>query len=58
MSDYPECPVCLDIYGIEENHIKAPKVLNCGHSLCKECLLSLIERSNENFISCPQCTKN
>ena len=38
--------------------IKAPKVLNCGHSLCKECLLSLIERINDNFISCPQCTKN
>ena len=36
--EIPECPICLDIYGIEESHIKAPKIVDCGHSLCKECL--------------------
>ena len=55
MSEYPECPICLDIYGIEQNHIKAPKILSCGDSLCKECLEKIIKLSEENFIECPNC---
>jgi len=57
MSGYPECPVCLDIYGTEKEHIKAPKFLDCGHSLCKECLSDIINRSKDNFILCPKCNR-
>ena len=51
----PECQICLDIYGINVNHIKAPKFLSCGHSICKECLKGIIQKSTENFILCPFC---
>ena len=51
----PECQICLDIYGINVNHIKAPKFLSCGHSICKECLEGIIRKSTENFILCPFC---
>ena len=51
----PECQICLDIYGINVNHIKAPKFLSCGHSICKECLEGIIQKSTENFILCPFC---
>ena len=55
MADYPECPVCKDIYGNKEGHIKEPKILKCGHSICKECLEALIKDENEEFFSCPKC---
>ena len=51
----PECQICLDIYGINVNHIKAPKFLSCGHSICKECLEGIIRKSTENYILCPLC---
>ncbi len=47
--DYPECPICYDIYGINAKHIKTPKVLECGDTLCKECLENLIKREKEEF---------
>ena len=54
--EYPECPICLDIYGITNDHIRAPKILDCGDSLCKECLERIIKKSNEVFL-CPICKK-
>lgn len=57
MSEYPECPICLDIYGIDQNHFKAPKILSCGDSLCKECLEEIIKRNEGNFILCPNCNE-
>ena len=53
--DYPECPICLDIYGNNLEHIKAPKVLQCGDTFCKECLEDLIKRENEEIFNCPMC---
>ena len=53
--EYPQCPICFDIYGIDNKHIRAPKVLKCGDSLCKECLEKIIKRDNENFFLCPLC---
>ena len=53
--DYPHCRNCKDIYGIALDHLKAPKVMDCGHSICKECLEKII---NENFgkkFICPFC---
>ena len=32
-SDYPQCPICYDIYSININDFKAPKVLDCGDYL-------------------------
>ena len=55
MEGYPECPICLDIYGIDQSHIRAPKVLNCGDTLCKECLGKIMKKSTEEFFECPVC---
>ena len=44
MEKYQECPICLDIYGPNENDIHAPKVLKCGHTICKECLEEIIKK--------------
>lgn len=55
MEGYPECPICLDIYGIDQKHIRAPKVLNCGDTLCKECLEKIINKSEGEFFDCPVC---
>ena len=52
-----ECPVCLDIFGSNLSHIKVPKVLQCGHSVCRECLENLNENAENNFFSCPICNK-
>ena len=54
LDDYPHCPICLDIYGINLQDIKAPKIIDCGDSICKECLQDLIRRKNKN---CPICKK-
>ena len=54
MADYPECPKCSDIYGNKSTHIKAPKILRCGDSICKECLENIINTKEEFFI-CPEC---
>ena len=58
MEEYPECPKCLDIYGINSSHIRAPKILKCGDSICKECLEEIIKSTKEDFFLCPECNKN
>ena len=57
MAEFPECPLCSDIFGNEENHIKVPKLLNCGDSICKECLEELILKTEGAFFLCPTCQK-
>ena len=57
MAEFPECPLCSDIFGNEENHIKVPKLLNCGDSICKECLEELISKTEGAFFLCPTCQK-
>ena len=44
-----ECSICLDVFGNSIKHAKAPKILKCGHTFCKECLQDLIKRYEENF---------
>ena len=56
--DYPECPICLDIFGNNSNHIKAPKILKCGDSICMECLEKAIKDTKEEFFICPKCKQN
>ena len=53
--ELPECPICLDIFGISQSHIRAPKILKCGDTFCKECLEKIIKISNEDFFFCPMC---
>ena len=55
MEEDLECPICLDIFGINQRHIKTPKVLNCGDTICKECLETILKKSTEEFFLCPLC---
>ena len=47
--EFPECPICLDIYGNTQEHIKTPKILKCGDTLCKECLENIIKRNENDY---------
>ena len=53
--EFPECSICLDIYGNSQIHERTPKVLKCGDSICKKCLEDIINRSETDFFECPQC---
>jgi len=57
MEEYPECSICLDIFGNNISHIKAPKILKCGDTFCKECLEKIIKNTKEDFFLCPLCKK-
>ncbi|XP_025114005.1 protein PML-like isoform X2 [Pomacea canaliculata] len=41
-----ECPVC-------NNHFIMPKILPCGHLVCRHCIIFLISSKNE--LHCPVC---
>ena len=53
--EFPECSICLDIFGNSLSHIRTPKFLKCGDTICKECLEDLIQNTNEEFVICPIC---
>lgn len=53
--EFPQCPKCLDIYGINKDHIKAPKIIQCGDSICKECLDEILKKDESEFFQCPVC---
>ena len=55
MEENLECPICFDIFRNNSSHIKAPKVLKCGDSICKECLEEIIKNSIKEFFLCPLC---
>ena len=55
--EYPECPICLDIYGNSQTHIRTPKVLKCGDCFCKECLKDIITKNENNVFECPICKR-
>ena len=57
MEDYPKCPICTDIFGNKQSHIKCPKIFKCGDSICKECLEQIIKKTEEDFFFCPVCHK-
>ena len=55
--EFPQCPICSDIYGTNKEHIKAPKILQCGDSICKECLDELLKKGESGFFQCPECNE-
>lgn len=53
LKDHLTCAVCLD-------DLKCPKILNCFHVLCEQCLQRLVvqERQGEGLsLCCPTCRK-
>ncbi|XP_067825571.1 RING finger protein 225-like [Heptranchias perlo] len=48
-----ECAICFSIYN---NIFRAPKVLDCGHTFCLECLARMNMKSYvAEAIQCPMC---
>ncbi|XP_058893217.1 E3 ubiquitin-protein ligase TRIM50 isoform X1 [Kogia breviceps] len=47
LEDRLQCPICLEVF-------KEPLMLQCGHSYCKGCLLSL-SRHPDSELRCPVC---
>ena len=50
LGDIFTCPVCLDPFD-------DPRILNCGHHFCMECLISISSSHIEGAIPCPTCRK-
>ncbi|XP_056395728.1 E3 ubiquitin-protein ligase TRIM32 isoform X2 [Hyla sarda] len=48
-----ECPICMETYTEEELR---PKLLQCGHTICKQCLEKLLA-STINGVRCPFCSR-
>jgi len=50
--DLEKCPLCTSLYDLS---LKAPRILvNCGHTLCTECLYMFFK---DQKIKCPLCSK-
>ncbi|XP_069039396.1 E3 ubiquitin-protein ligase TRIM32 [Lepisosteus oculatus] len=48
-----ECPICLETFNREQLR---PKLLQCGHTVCRLCLEKLLA-STINGVRCPFCSK-
>ena len=48
-----ECNICYTIY---DENVHAPRMLQCGHTLCNDCIGKIADR-NRLEISCPFCKK-
>ncbi|KAM4661818.1 E3 ubiquitin-protein ligase TRIM32 [Discoglossus pictus] len=48
-----ECPICMETY--TEDQLR-PKLLHCGHTICRQCLEKLLANSI-NGVRCPFCSR-
>ncbi|XP_032396286.1 E3 ubiquitin-protein ligase TRIM32 [Etheostoma spectabile] len=48
-----ECPICLETYNQDQMR---PKLLQCGHTVCRQCLEKLLANTI-NGVRCPFCSK-
>uniref|UniRef100_A0AAZ3PLS1 RING-type E3 ubiquitin transferase n=1 Tax=Oncorhynchus tshawytscha TaxID=74940 RepID=A0AAZ3PLS1_ONCTS len=48
-----ECPICLETYNQEQLR---PKLLQCGHTVCRQCLQKLLA-STINGVRCAFCSR-
>ena len=46
-----KCPVCLDPF---DSKLKVPKCLDCGHTVCRKCI---IRASKSDRYNCPVCRR-
>lgn len=53
MREVLECPICLETYCQEQLR---PKLLQCGHTVCRQCLEKLLANTI-NGVRCPFCSK-
>ena len=53
MSELAECPICFERFNRTE---KMPKILSCGHTFCKSCLIKQKQKFNQ--LSCPVCRES
>ncbi|XP_061656797.1 E3 ubiquitin-protein ligase TRIM32 [Syngnathoides biaculeatus] len=53
MREILECPICLETFN--EDQIR-PKLLQCGHTVCRHCLERLLANTI-NGVRCPFCSK-
>ena len=45
------CPICYDHYNDKD---KIPRIVQCGHTFCQNCLMDL---RTSNILTCPTCRK-
>ncbi|XP_059213401.1 E3 ubiquitin-protein ligase TRIM32 [Centropristis striata] len=53
MREVFECPICLETYNQDQMR---PKLLQCGHTVCRQCLEKLLANTI-NGVRCPFCSK-
>lgn len=54
MSKVTECEICFERYNTKD---KIPKILHCGHTFCKSCLVKS-KLNSDNKLICPVCRKS
>ncbi|XP_077352882.1 E3 ubiquitin-protein ligase TRIM32 [Festucalex cinctus] len=53
MREVLECPICLETFNKDQMR---PKLLQCGHTVCRHCLERLLANTI-NGVRCPFCSK-